>query len=121
LLQKNSDTVPVDSIDPDDSGPMLSVTLKQSPYGETYALPAAQPEQTSGRCSDTGDQSKAPQSTPVAPAMPDLLDPVVLRTMPAKVAAFMMYEPADRPPWRTETTGQREEREFFEELGSWCG
>jgi len=28
---------PDDSIDPDDSGPRLSVTFKQSPDGETYA------------------------------------------------------------------------------------
>jgi hypothetical protein len=31
------------------------------------------------------------------------LDSAVLRTMTAKVAAFMMYEPPDRPPWRAET------------------
>ena len=53
--------------------------------------------------------------------VPNLLDPAVLRTMPAKVAAFMMYGLPDRPPWRAETAGQREEREFFEELGGWCG
>jgi hypothetical protein len=53
--------------------------------------------------------------------MPDLLDPVVLRTMPPRVAAFMLYEPPDPPLWRAETAGQREEREVFEELGGWCG
>jgi hypothetical protein len=41
--------------------------------------------------------------------------------MPAKVAAFMMYEPPDRP-WRYfETAGEREQRESMEETGSWCG
>jgi hypothetical protein len=34
--------------DPDDSGPRLSVTLKE-PVAEVYALPVAQAEQTSGR------------------------------------------------------------------------
>jgi hypothetical protein len=89
---------PDDSTDPDDSAPRLSVTLKQ-PVGETYALPAAQTEQTSGRDPHTLDQSEAPQSLPRAtaatvgaPPMPDLLDPVVLRTMPPQVAAFMLYE-----------------------------
>ena len=73
-------------------------------------------------------QSKAPQSplgAPVesagAPAIPDLLDPVALRTMPPQVAAFMLYEPPEPSTWRAETAGQREERESFEELGGWCG
>ena len=65
LLQEHNDSVPADdpddSIDPDDSGPRLSVTLKE-PVAEIYALPAAQALQTSGCCPDTGDQSKAPQS-----------------------------------------------------------
>ena len=70
-----------DVIDPDDSGPRLVVTLKQSPNGETYALPAAQPEQTSGRDPHTLEQSSAPQPPPRAaaqaagsPPTPDLLD-----------------------------------------------
>ena len=41
LLREHNDTVPTDdpddSIDPDDSGPRLSVTL-QEPVGETYAF-----------------------------------------------------------------------------------
>jgi hypothetical protein len=113
--------------DPDDSGPRLSVTLKE-PVAEIYALAAAQAEQTSGRYPNTADQSNAPGSPPIAtaavagtPAMPDLLDPVVLRTMPPKVAAFMMYQSIETLPWRAETAGQREERELFEELGGWCG
>jgi hypothetical protein len=53
---------PDDSIDPDDSGPRLSVTLKRSPADEINALPAAQAEQTSGRHPDTGEQSGAPQT-----------------------------------------------------------
>jgi hypothetical protein len=32
-------------VHPNDSGPRLSVTLKESPVDETYALPAAQAEQ----------------------------------------------------------------------------
>jgi hypothetical protein len=41
--------------------------------------------------------------------------------MPAKVAAFMMYEPPDRP-WRySETAGEREQRESMEETGPRCG
>ena len=98
---------PDDVIDPDDSGPRLSVTLKE-PVAEVYALPAAQAEQTSGRYPDTAEQSNAPGSPPIAtaevagtPAVPDLLDPAVLRTMPPKVAAFMLYEPPDPPPWHS--------------------
>jgi hypothetical protein len=98
---------PDDVIDPDDSGPRLVVTLKE-PVGGIYALPAAQTEQTSGRDPHTLDQSEAPQSlsrataaTVGAPPMPDLLDPAVLRTMPPKVAAFMLYEPPDPPPWHS--------------------
>ena len=57
LLQENSDTVPAedpdDSIDPDDSGPRLSVTVKESCVDEIYALPAARAEQTNGRCPPT--------------------------------------------------------------------
>ena len=98
---------PDDVIDPDDSGPRLLVTLKE-PVAEIYDLPASQAEQTSGRYPDTADQSNAPGSPPVAtaeaastPALPDLLDPAVLRTMPPRVAAFMLYEPPDSPPWRS--------------------
>ena len=106
----------------------LSVILRES---EIYALPAtrAEAEQTSGRCPDTGDGSKAPQSPPRAtaaaagtPAMPDLLDPVALRTMPPQVAAFMLYEPRELPPWRYRETGaEREFRERCESDGAWCG
>src|SRR5262249_11186416 len=35
---------------------------------------------------------------------PDLLNPVVLHTMPPKVAAFLLYEPPERPPWRRQET-----------------
>jgi hypothetical protein len=112
---------PDDSIDLDDSAPRLSVTLKE-PVGETYALPVAQAEQTNGRCPDTGDQSKGPQSAAGTPAPPDLLDPVVLRTMPPRVAAFMLYEPRELPPWRRqETLAQRAHREMIEDCGSWVG
>ena len=133
LLRERNDTVPADdpddSIDPDDSGPRLSVTLKQSPNGQTYALPTAQPEQTSGRCPDTLEQSSAPQSPPRAaaagagaPAPPDLLDPVALRTMPPQVAAFMLYEPREPPSWRwQETLSERAHREMIEDCGSWVG
>ena len=116
--------------DPDDSGPRLSVTLKQSPNGETYALPEPlEAEQTSGRCPYTLEQSSAPQSPPRAPAaatgtpaMPDLLDPAVLRTMPPRVAAFMLYESRDPPPWRyCETGAEREWREQCESDGAWTG
>jgi len=113
---------------PDDSGPRLSVTLKQSAVDEIYALPAAQAEQITGRDPSTTDQSKAPQLPPKAraraagiPALPDLLDPAVLRTMPAKVAAFMIYESPERPPWRAETPAQRAHREAIEGCGSWVG
>jgi hypothetical protein len=54
--------------------------------------------------------------------MPDLLDPVALRTMPPRVAAFMLYEPRDPPPWRyQETAAERELREQCESDGAWCG
>jgi hypothetical protein len=43
LLREHNDTVPADdpddSIDPDDAGPRLVVTLKESPADEIYALP----------------------------------------------------------------------------------
>ena len=132
LLRDHNDTAPAedpdDRIDPDDSAPRLSITLKE-PVGEIYALPAAQTVQTSGRLPDTGHQSKAPQSPPRAiaaaagtPAMPDLLDPVVLRTMPPRVAAFMLYEPREPPPWRRqESLGQRLHREMIEDCGAWVG
>ena len=54
--------------------------------------------------------------------MLDLLDPVVLRTMPAKVAAFMLYEPPDPPPWRyREMLSERSHREIIEDCGAWVG
>jgi hypothetical protein len=54
--------------------------------------------------------------------MPDLLDPVVLRTMPPRVAAFMLYEPREPPPWRRQETGaEREFREQCESDGACCG
>jgi hypothetical protein len=122
------DAMPADDPDDDDSAPRLSLTLKESSLDGICALPAAQAEQITGRSPHTLDQSKALKSAPKAtagttdiPAPPDLLDPAVLRTMPAKVAAFMMYEPPDRP-WRYfETAGEREQRESMEETGSWCG
>ena len=73
---------PDDRVDPDERGPRLSVTLKQSPNGETDTWPAAQKEERSRRHPDTGDQSKAPQSAAGTPVPRDLLDPVILRTMP---------------------------------------
>jgi hypothetical protein len=113
---------PDDVIDPDDSGPRLSITLKESSVDEIYALQAAQAEQTSGCYPDTTDQLKASQLLTSTPAPPDLLDSAVLRTMPVKVAAFMMYEPPSLSSWSPqETAGQRQERELFEELGGWCG
>jgi len=54
--------------------------------------------------------------------MPDLLDPAVLRTMPPRVAAFMLYEPHEPPPWRRqETLAQRAHREMIEDCASWVG
>jgi len=54
--------------------------------------------------------------------MPDLLDPAVLRTMPPRVAAFMLYEPHEPPPWCYQETGaEREAREQLESGGAWCG
>jgi hypothetical protein len=64
---------PDDVIDPDDSGPRLSVTLTET-VDEIYALPAAQTEQTRGCHPDTGDQSKGPQSAAGTPTPYDLLD-----------------------------------------------
>ena len=95
---ERSDTEqPLGSEDPDDSGPRLSVTFNEQPVAEIYALPVAQTEQTSVCDPPTLEQSTAPQSPPrataaaaITPAPPDLLDPVVLRTMPQKVAAFML-------------------------------
>ena len=119
---------PDDRVDPDDCAPRLVVTLKE-PVGEIYALPAARTEQTSGRDPYTLDQSEAPQSLPRAtaatagaPAPPDLLDPVVLHTMPPRVAAFMLYEPREPPPWRRqETLAQQAHREMIEDCRAWVG
>jgi hypothetical protein len=80
-------------IDPDDSGPRLSVTLKEPPVDEIYALPTAQTEQIT------------PIATAVAapvPPPPDLLDSAVHRRTRAKVAAFMLYELPEPAPWREE-------------------
>jgi hypothetical protein len=121
---------PNDRDDPDDAvGPRLVVTLEQ-PVAESYALPEP-PEaaQTSGRCPDTPEGSNAPESPSVAravaagaPALPDLLDPAVLATMPPQVARFMLHEPRTPPPWRYRETGaEREVREQRESDGSWCG
>ena len=40
---------------------------------------------------------------------------------PSRVQRWMLAPPRDPPPWRAKTAGQRKEREFFEELGGWCG
>jgi integrase len=57
-----------------------------------------------------------------ARALSDLLDPVVLRTMPPRVAAFMLYEPREPPPWRRqETLSEGDHREQLEDCGSWVG
>ena len=62
------------------------------------------------------------QAAAGTPAMLDLLDPVVLSTMPPRVAAFMLYEPRDSPPWRRRETGAEQEfREQCESDGAWCG
>ena len=103
--------------------------LKESSVDEIYSLPTTQAEQTSGCCLDTAAGVNASQSPPRAAAQAasasppsDLLDPVVLRTMPPRVAAFMLYEPPDPPPWRRqETLAQRAHREMLEDCGSWVG
>jgi hypothetical protein len=121
LTEELQDADPDDDPDPDDSAPRLCVSLKE-PVGEIYALPAAQAEQTGGRCPNTPEGSNAPQpplQAPAAmagtPARPDLLDPVVLRTMPPQVAAFMLYEPRELPPWRTNWPPEGMDD------GAWCG
>jgi hypothetical protein len=116
---------PDDDPDPDDSAPRLVVTLGE-PVGEIHALPEPlEPE----CCPDTPQGSNAPGSPPGAtaaapgtPAPPDLLDPVVLATMPPRVAAFMLREPREPPRWRYRETGaEREAREQRESDGAWCG
>jgi hypothetical protein len=109
------DDDPDDRIDPDDLSPVLSVTAYTLP-------PSPQTEPPGGRGPDTSAGSNAPGSPPGAhtrlagtPAPPDLLDPAVLRTMPPKVAAFMMFEPPDPPPWRTKPPPDGMDE------GSWCG
>jgi len=106
LRAHNSEKEDRDDTFQDDSAPRLSVTLKE-PVADIYALPATQAVQTIGRYPHTTDQSRALHSSPIAPAAtagasapPDLLDPVVLRTMPPQVAAFMLYEPREPPQWR---------------------
>jgi hypothetical protein len=64
----------------------------------------------------------ATPTTAGAPAPPDLLDPVALRTMSPRVAAFMLYEPPEPPPWRRqETLEERAHRVQLEGCGSWVG
>jgi hypothetical protein len=110
LLQRDNDTAPADdpddSIDPDDSGPRLVVTFKE-PVGEIYALPADQAQQTSVCCPHTLEQSSAPQSPPGAtaatvgaPQIPDLLDPVVLRTSPRVHHCRLTWRLLASPRWR---------------------
>jgi hypothetical protein len=108
-------------VHPNDSGPRLLIALKESSVDEIYTLPAAQAEQITGRNHHTTNQSKAPKSSPiataaaVAPAPPDLLDPLVLRTMPPQVAAFMLYEPPEPLRWQTSRPPEAMDE------GSWCG
>jgi hypothetical protein len=97
---------PDDRVDPDNSGPQLSVSSKET-VAELYALPATQAEQTSGRCPEAAAAGP--------PSAPDLLDPVVLRTMPPQVAAFMLYEPPEPPRWRTSLPPDGADD------GAWCG
>ena len=68
------------------------------------------------------DAATKGDAMPAAPDKPDLRDPVVLRTMPPRVAAFVLYEPREPPPWRRqETLAQRAHREMIEDCGSWVG
>ena len=62
-----------------------------------------------------GDGRRAKAKAEGTPAPPDLLDPAVLRTMPPRVAAFMLYEPRTPPPWRTGRPPDGMDD------GSWCG
>jgi hypothetical protein len=120
---------PDDSIEPDDSGPRLSIRFEPN-VDKSYVCPKPLETEQAGRCGpDTLEQSNAPQSPLAAtaaarsvPNPPDLLDPAVLRTMPPRVAAFMLYEPPEPPPWRRqETDGARAHRETLEDLGGWVG
>jgi hypothetical protein len=109
---------PNDDPDPDDAGPQLVVTLKQ-PVAEIYPLPEPlEPE----CCPDTPQGSNAPGSPPGAitapagaPAPPDLLDPVVLATMPPQVARFFLHQPRDPPTWQTRRPAPEQDD------GAWCG
>jgi hypothetical protein len=100
---------PDDSIEPDDSGPRLSIRVVEPNVDKSYVCPEPLETEQGGRCGpDALEQSNAPQSPLAAsaaarsvPNPPDLLDPAVLRTMPPRVAAFMLYEPPDPPRWRT--------------------
>lgn len=107
--------------DPDDEGPRLSVTVKEAARDEIYASPAAQTE-IPERCPYPPEQSNALREPPVAstaavgaPAPPDLLDPAVLRTMPPKIAAFMLSQQRDLPRWRSSLPP-----DGFDD-GAWCG
>jgi hypothetical protein len=54
----------------------------------------------------------------------DAIEPGLVQAImqaPSRVQQWLLAPPRDPPPWRAETTEQREEREFFEELGGWCG
>jgi hypothetical protein len=75
--------------DPHNSGPQLSVTLKRSPVDEIYALSVAQPEQTSGRCPDIGDQSKGPQSAAGPPgALSERISPFFVKRLAKAWSGF---------------------------------
>src|SRR5262249_34440003 len=110
---------PDDRVDPDDSGPRLSFTLKDDAEGvvtnirnsRRVCYPELPPPPVGATAAAAG-----------TPPPPDLLDPVVLRTMPPKVAAFMLYEPREPPPWRRqETLEERAHRVQLEDCGSWVG
>jgi hypothetical protein len=123
LLREHNDTVPADDpddvIDPDDSAPRLSVILDDD-VGVYNNIQKLDSGPVSGLSIPPVDATVAAATG--APAMPDLLDPAVLRSMPPQVAAFMLYEPPDPPPWRRqESLGQRTHREQLEDLGGWVG
>jgi hypothetical protein len=120
---------PDDVINPDDSGPQPIGIAEESDIEHICALPVVKVGQMSERGPGTSEGANAAQSASRAtagpadiPAPPALLDPAVVRTMPERVIAFMLYEPRDPPAWRyRESECERAERQALENLGAWTG
>ena len=118
-----------DCVDPDDSGPRLSVTLKQSPNGETDAWPAAQAEQRSRRHPELAINLKRHNRPYQRQQRRQALLHRPICSIPRCSVRCLQRSPLSccmshliPPSWRRqETPTQREHRVQLEDCGSWVG